>query len=122
MIDAYKNACKKNEEEVEEEEVKEEETKENEDADNDLITKIRNVVKEMLASKNNEDKKEDKEEEPEEKENKILIILYLTVYEKLLNHTCLKSLNIKLGLKGLQKLIKNTVYNFFIKGIQNDFN
>ena len=96
LIDAYRNSCKKkdnekenkcneeekddkkencgsknNEEEVEEEEVKEEETKENEDADNDLITKIRKVVKEMLASKNNEDKKEDKEEEPEEKENKI---------------------------------------------------
>lgn len=88
LIDAYKNSCKKNEDEAEKENEdekqaedekdnackknEEDDEKENEDADDELITKIRKVVKEMLeaekANKKNED--EDKGNE-EEKKNKI---------------------------------------------------
>ena len=87
LIDAYKNSCKKNEDEAEKEnedekaeeeksnacKKNEEDEKDNEDADDELITKIRKVVKEMLeaekANKKNEDDEKDNEEE--EKKNKI---------------------------------------------------
>ena len=91
LIDAYKNSCKKNEDEAEKENEEEEkkdeeekenackkneadEEKENEDSDDELITKIRKVVKEMLEAKENkknEDEEEKENEEEKEKENKI---------------------------------------------------
>jgi len=95
LIDAYKNSCKKNkanedeeakkenEEEKQDEDEKDnacknedEEEKENEDSDDDLITKIRKVVKEMLEAKENkknedEEDKENEDEPKDEKENKI---------------------------------------------------
>ena len=89
LIDAYKNACKKNEEEEEkkenkcneeeeenkcnEEEEKKDEDKENEDSDDDLVSKVTKIVEKILAEKTQEDeeKKENKKNEDDEKANKI---------------------------------------------------
>ena len=86
LIDAYKNACKKNEEEEkkenkrnEEEENKcneeeeKDEDKENEDSDDDLVSKVTKIVEKILAEKTQEDeeKKENKKNEDDEKANKI---------------------------------------------------
>ena len=90
LIDAYKNACKKNEEEEKkenkcneeekeeenkcnEEEEKKDEDKENEDSDDDLVSKVTKIVEKILAEKTQEDeeKKENKKNEDDEKANKI---------------------------------------------------
>ena len=89
LIDAYKNACKKNEEEEEkkenkrneeeeenksnEETEKKDEDKENEDSDDDLVSKVTKIVEKILAEKTQEDeeKKENKKNEDDEKTNKI---------------------------------------------------
>lgn len=90
LIDAYKNACKKNEEEEKkenkrnededeekenkcnEETEKKDEDKENEDSD-DLVSKVTKIVEKILAEKTQEDeeKKENKKNEDDEKTNKI---------------------------------------------------
>jgi hypothetical protein len=91
LIDAYKNACKKNEEEEKkenkcneededekenkcnEEDEKKDEDKENEDSDDDLVSKVTKIVEKILAEKTQEDeeKKENKKNEDDEKANKI---------------------------------------------------